>query len=365
MRRFLPLVLLALVGCHLPTPPPLPFPFPKQDPANPPKVRKLANSDYPSWQTFDVADKLGLINREPGKLGTLERKWNVDLVLTRADYVETLNMYGAKAIDAVCMTNTDCPAPTKVRPGVAICPTSTSWGADSCLTTRNDVQSIADLKGKTIHGAEKSVSQFAEWRVIRGAGLKSDDVTFQNMDPSAAGAAMIQKQPGIDIIMVWEATVSQVLAQCPTARVVFDSKRIPLEIIDMIVVAKDVYDSPGGQDFACLLVDTFYQTCQEINKGDKALALLGEEFAHLSPDQMKVVRDRCRFFDTPAAGVKVFEDDTLPKAMPKILAFAKEFDIMTDPNFMVSFKQQTKGTESQLTFDSSIMKKVNQMAAPK
>ena len=41
----------------------------------------IAASEYPSWSTLMVAAKLDLINSEKGKQGSLEKKYNVDVVL--------------------------------------------------------------------------------------------------------------------------------------------------------------------------------------------------------------------------------------------------------------------------------------------
>ena len=58
----------------------------------------------------------------------------------------------------------------------------------------------------------------------------------------------------------------------------FDSSTIPEEIIDMVVVGKDVLEKPGGEDFACAVIDTFYQLNELLadpEKGDETLVALG------------------------------------------------------------------------------------------
>jgi hypothetical protein len=46
----------------------------------------IAVSEYPSWSgTFLTACDIGLINGEKGKLGPIEKKWNVDLEVKDAD----------------------------------------------------------------------------------------------------------------------------------------------------------------------------------------------------------------------------------------------------------------------------------------
>src|SRR6185503_5388693 len=61
----------------------------------------LAWSEYPSWSVFGVANELKLIDAAEGKLGPIEKKWNVDIVLKEAEYDPCLTMYGAAQCDAV------------------------------------------------------------------------------------------------------------------------------------------------------------------------------------------------------------------------------------------------------------------------
>lgn len=67
----------------------------------------LASSEYPSWSTFMVADKLGLIKSGKGECGELEKKHGVDVVLNVVDYDKCIELYGSGASDAVCITNMD------------------------------------------------------------------------------------------------------------------------------------------------------------------------------------------------------------------------------------------------------------------
>ena len=89
----------------------------------------LAWSEYPSWSVFGVASERGIIDGTEGKLGPVEEKWGVDIVLQEADYDGCITMYGSSTIDAVCMTNMDSLAPCLGRDSVAVLPTSTSVGA--------------------------------------------------------------------------------------------------------------------------------------------------------------------------------------------------------------------------------------------
>ena len=146
-----------------------------------PPVFSLAWSEYPSWSVFGVADKEGLLDGKEGAQGSIEKKWNVDIVLNYAEYDPCLSMYGSNTTDAVCITNIDILSPSLKRASVAIMPTSTSVGGDACIAV--GVENIEGLKGKNTWGLEKSVSQFAFERALIAKGMNPKEFPFKTKTP--------------------------------------------------------------------------------------------------------------------------------------------------------------------------------------
>ena len=197
----------------------------------------LAWSEYPSWSAFGVADEYKIIDGDKGKLGPVEKKWNVDIELKQADYEPCLVMYGAGQCDAVCITNMDVLNPSLSVPSVAILPTSTSYGADACIVGP-DITDVKQLKGKKVYGLAQTVSEYCFVRNLQKLGENPDDYEFANMDPGAAAVAMQQKQDGFDAIVVWNPFVLETLHRRKDTRVLFDSTAIPGEIVDMVVISQ-------------------------------------------------------------------------------------------------------------------------------
>ncbi len=175
----------------------------------------LAWSEYPSWSVFGVAHVYKLIDGREGKLGPIETKWNVDIVLKEAEYDPCLQLYGAGQCDAVCITDMDVLNPSLSRPSVVILPTSTSFGADACIVS-TAIKDVKALRGKKVYGLEKSVSEYCFVRCLEVLGEKESDHKFTNMDPGAAAVAMQQKQKGYDAIVVWNPFVLETLNKRPT-----------------------------------------------------------------------------------------------------------------------------------------------------
>lgn len=317
-------------------------------------VFTLAWSEYPSWSAFGVASEKGLINGAEGKLGTLERKHNVDIVLREADYDTCITMYGSGTADATCITNMDILQPSLSVPSVAILPTSTSAGADALIVT--GIDKVEDLKGTTVWGLEKSVSQYTFARNLEILGLKESDFTFKNQDPAAAAQAMQTGQKGYNAIVVWNPFVNQTLKTVTGSKVLFDSTTIPGEIIDMVVVSKASLDKEGGERFAACVCETFYELNGLLNdptEREDTLVALGAKFSSLNADEMAKCLEQTVFYKTPTEATQLFEGKTLPQTMTKVTAFCASHQI-TDKAPTISYD----GSKAQLTFTTKYIKGV-------
>ncbi|MCP4645451.1 MAG: hypothetical protein GY851_33720 [bacterium] len=333
------------------------------EPTGPVGTFSLAWSEYPSWSTFGVADEVGLIDGDEGKLGSIEEKWQVDIVLKEAEYDPCLVMYGSAQVDAVCITNMDVLNPSLSVPSVAIMPTSTSVGADACIVTK-DIAEVAQLKGKKVYGLAQTVSEYCFVRNLELLGENPDDYVFSNMDPGAAAIAMQQKQSEIEAIVVWNPFVLETLNRRPDVHVLFDSTSIPGEIIDMVVATQSALDRPGGEAFACAVIDAFYAVSDRIAADatrDDTLIALGEKFSNLDLQSMRKVVQQTKFYATPDAGRELFEGAQLKETMNKVVDFCRKTEIIEqDP--AVGFGPKGGATDVNLRFDPSYIQKVSARA---
>jgi NitT/TauT family transport system substrate-binding protein len=319
----------------------------------------LAWSEYPSWSVFGVASELGIIDGAKGAMGPVEKKWNVDIELKEAEYDPCLVMYGSSQCDAVCITNMDVLNPALTRKSVAVLPTSTSDGADALIVT--GIDDIKQLRGKKVYGLAKTVSEYCFVRNLEILGEKEADYAFTNMDPGAAALAMQQKQAGYEAIVVWNPFVLETLNKRKDAKVLFDSTSIPGEIIDMVVVSQDALSKPGGEAFACAVIDAFYQVNKKIEDPatrDDTLVALGEKFSHLDLESMKKVVQQTKFYKTPAAGTALLTGADLPKIMEKVVAFCASHDIVPKKP-VVGYGDASSAADALLRLDPSYIKKAS------
>jgi NitT/TauT family transport system substrate-binding protein len=291
----------------------------------------LAWSEYPSWSVFGVAGELGLIDKDSGKLGEFEKKWNVDIVLKQADYDPCIQLYGAGTVDAVCITNMDVLGPADKRPSVAILPTSTSKGADACIAV-GGIESIEGLKGVTTYGLERTVSQYCFERCLEQKGLAVTDYPFSNMDPAVAAQAIQAGDEKVRSIIVWNPFVMQTLKSKSDAKVIFDSTSIPEEIIDMVVVSKDSLAKPGGKNFAMAILDVYYEINRRMadpKTADETLIAIGAKFSSLNLEEMKTIVQQTSFYSNPDAAIGLLEGNKFQKeTMPAVAAFCESHGII-------------------------------------
>jgi NitT/TauT family transport system substrate-binding protein len=321
----------------------------------------LAWSEYPSWSVFGVAHVQKIIDGRSGRLGPVEKKWNVDIVLKEAEYDPCLSMYGSAQCDAVCITDMDVLNPSLSRPSVIILPTSTSYGADA-LIVENSITDIKALRGKKVYGLAKSVSEYCFVRNLELLGEKETDFNFSNMDPGAAAVAMQQKQKDIQAIVVWNPFVLETLNKRKDVKVLFDSTKIPNEIIDCVAVAQASLDKPGGKDFACAVIETFYEVNKRLadpKTGDDTLVALGEKFSHLNLESMKKVVQQTKFYSTPKDGLAVLTGSDLPQIMKRVVDFCVTHEI-TPKAPKVAYGSKEQASDAALRFDPSYIKMVTE-----
>lgn len=321
----------------------------------------IAWSEYPSWSTFGVADEVKLIDGKKGKTGPIEDKWGVDIVLKEADYDSCLVMYGANQCDAVCITNMDILNPSLSRASVAILPTSTSFGADACIVS-GGISDVKQLRGKRVYGLAKTVSEYCFARNLELLGEKEKDYTFTNMDPAAAAVAMQQKKSGFDAIVVWNPFVLETLNKRKDARVLFDSTKIPGEIIDMVAVAQASLDKPGGEAFACAIADVFYAIngrMADPATRDDTLIALGEKFSNLDLQSMREVVKQTQFYADPEDGIRVLTSPETRDIMKRVVGFCVDHEIVPKSP-VIGYGGRDEKKPAELRLDPSYIEKVKQ-----
>lgn len=193
---------------------------------------RVAWSIYVGWMPWPYAQESGILKKWADKYGI-----SIDLVEVN-DYVESVNQYTAGAFDGVLVTNIDClsiPSAGGVDT-TAIILGDYSNGNDAVILKAPagaKPPSMSDIAKRRVNLVELSVSEYLLSRALEDAHLRERDVTLVNTSDADIVAAF--GTSGVQAVVTWNPQVSEIMKD-PAAHDVFDSARIPGEIIDMAAV---------------------------------------------------------------------------------------------------------------------------------
>jgi NitT/TauT family transport system substrate-binding protein len=215
---------LVLTGCG-----------PKTEPAKAPvasaaKSYTIGWTIYAGWMPWPYAQQAGIVKKWADKYG-------VDIKLVQInDYAESLNQFTAGKLDGVTATNMDAltvPA-AGGKDTTVLMLGDYSNGNDGVIL--KGANSLADIKGRPVNLVQFSVSHYLLARALETAGLKSSDVKVVNTSDADIVAAF--SAPETKALVTWNPQLSEVAKQSG-AKLVFDSSKIPGEILDGLMVSSD------------------------------------------------------------------------------------------------------------------------------
>src|SRR6201996_45962 len=211
---------------------------------------KVAWSIYVGWMPWDYANRSGILKKWADKYG-------ISIQLTQInDYVESINQYTAGGFDACAMTNMDAltiPAAGGVDSTVLIVG-DFSNGNDG-IVLKGKGKTLADIKGQPVNLVQLSVSHYLLVRGLETVGLRERDIKVINTsDADIVGAFAA---PGTTATVAWKPQLAQIAAT-PNTSEVFDSTKIPGEIMDLMVVNSATLKA--NPNFGKALIGAWYET---------------------------------------------------------------------------------------------------------
>jgi NitT/TauT family transport system substrate-binding protein len=295
-------------------------------PAPPPKF-VVGWSVYAGWNPYFYMAKSGILKRWADK-------YNVEIQVQRFDYAASLDAFVSKNLDACTMTNMealDMPAASGVD-STAIVVGDYSNGNDAILT-RNGLQ-LNQLPGKRVMLVQKTVSEYLLERAMVLGGLqdKLSQLKLVNTSDSDIVGAFTGNTSN-PAVVTWKPLVSEILHQDKGVTDIFDSSKIPGEIMDLLVVRTDVLKRPDGSGarFAKAITGAWYETMAQMSSsgpaGDKAIS----GSAAASGDSVASYREQLKttyLFSTPSAATSFADSPKIKQEMELVRQFCFRHNLL-------------------------------------
>jgi NitT/TauT family transport system substrate-binding protein len=217
-------------------------------------------SVYAGWNPYFYMQKSGILKKWADKYG-------IAIKVQRFDYGASLDAFVGKNIDACTMTNMealDMPAAAGVD-STAIIVGDYSNGNDAVLVRNN--LTFATLPTKPVMLVQKTVSEYLLERamVLNGQQAQLSKLHLINTSDANIVAAFLNNKSN-QVAVTWKPLVSNILVD-KSVRTIFDSSKIPGEILDLLVVRTDTLNTPNGQKFAKAITGAWYETIQQVAAG--------------------------------------------------------------------------------------------------
>ena len=271
-------------------------------------------SVYAGWNPYFYMQKSGILKKWADKYG-------VTIKVQRFDYAASLDSFVAKNIDACTMTNMealDMPAAAGVD-STAIIVGDYSNGNDAVLV-RNGL-TFQTLPTKPVMLVQKTVSEYLLERgmVLNGQQGQLSKLHLINTSDSDIVAAFLNNKSN-QAVVTWKPLVSQIAAD-PGVHSIFDSSKIPGEILDLLVVRTDVLNTPDGQKFAKAITGAWYETIGQVAAGQANALKYSAAASGDSVDSYKEQLKTTGLFVTPKAAVDFAGGADLQKKMDLVRQF--------------------------------------------
>jgi len=295
----------------------------------------IATSHYVGWYPANWMQDSGLAAEVGAKHG-------VDLeVVFFNEYGPSIDAFVSGNVDGVTITTLDAliaPAASGVQTEIVVVG-DFSNGNDAVLVIdqAGSVNSPEDLVGRDINLVMGSISEYLFDRWIQAADSDLTVADFNLVNTSDVDMPLlIANAAEGEVYVTWNPFVHEALEARDDIESVYDSSRIPAEIVDTFAMNADA-------SAACksAVADAWYQTMAVMSGGgadaeamviDMAKFAIGDDSVSDEDalDWYNAQLQTTNMFYTPADGIAISESAELLSAMESVYAFAQDRGMLTD-----------------------------------
>ena len=284
-------------------------------------------SVYAGWNPYFYMARSGILKKWADKYGVV-------IKVQRFDYAASLDAFVSKNIDACTMTNMealDMPAAAGVD-STSIIVGDYSNGNDAVLARSN--LSLGQLPGHPILLVQKTVSEYLLERamVLNGLSAELPRLKLINTSDSDIVGAFIGDKRN-QVAVTWKPLVSEILDQDTGVRELFDSSKIPGEILDLLVVRTDVLNRPDGSGvrFAKAITGAWYETMAQLTGTGPLAAEAIKGSASASDDTVQSYKEQLRttyLFSSPQSAAQFATNREFEQKMDLVRQFCFRHDLL-------------------------------------
>jgi len=276
------------------------------------KTYKFLWSHYTGWEFWQFISDSGIMKKWCQKYGV-----NIQIVLIN-DYATSINQYSAGDAVGVAVTNMD----TLTMPAVggvdseALVIGDYSNGNDGLVLMNG--ASVKDVKGRNVLIVQNTVSSYLLSRALQMNGMLDRDAKEVNTSDSVIGATFANSGPQ-GAVVTWNPILMQI-RNLPKATMVFDSSKIPGEILDLMIVRKDAPEAVKkalvGAWYECMSI----MVGQDKEKKDKAIEAMAKFAGGTVAEFVAQLRTTYMYY-VPEDGAKFAESAKLKQSMQEVNSF--------------------------------------------
>ncbi|WP_138754694.1 ABC transporter substrate-binding protein [Paenibacillus sinopodophylli] len=251
----------------------------------------IALSPWPGWYMWYLVEEKGFFEKHDV---------NVKLEFFPV-YSDSLQAIAAGKVDANSQTLSDSLAPLSKGIGLkAVLVNDNSFGGDA-IVSKPDINSIKDLKGKTVATELGTVDHLLLLTALAENGMDEKDIKFVNMTVNDAGPAFISGNT--DASVLWEPFQTTAVKE-GKGKVLYSSKETPGLIPDLLVFRESVVEK-RPEDVQKIVDAWFDALAWYEDNQEEAIKLLADK-AETTPEDFKLGLDSIKLFGVDD-NIKAFE----------------------------------------------------------
>lgn len=204
-----------------------------------------------------------------------------------------------------------------------------SNGADVILG-KPQLKTLSDIKGKKVGVENTALGGYILSRALDKIGLSVEDITVVSLGYSEHEAAF--KQGEVDAVVTFEPVRSKLMAT--GAKVLFDSRNIPGEVVDVLVVRQEIIETQP-KDLE-RLIQGWFMALDYLKKQPESAAQIMAERGRITPKEFLSSLELLKFF-TPDENQKLLSqsDRHFVEASTKLSQLMQEKKLLNS-NIQVS-----------------------------